>query len=194
MSAVTKLHMTEGEYLAYDLANDGKHEFYNGDVVAMAGATEAHALVTANLMATLHAKLEGGPCRVYSSDFRVSIHETGAYVYPDLTLVCGKSDVRATTPKSLLNPTLVVEVLFAGNAAHDRGPKAAHYRRVPSLRAYMLVAIEDRRIEVYYRGSDEVWRLAEVQGDVGDVTIPSMELAFPVAKAWAGLDQVDGPE
>lgn len=194
MSAAPKLHMTEEEYLAYDLANEGKHEFYNGEVVAMAGASEAHALVTANISRALGNAMEGGPCRVYSSDFRVNIAETGAYVYPDLTVVCGKSDVRATTPKSLLNPTIVVEVLSASNAAHDRGPKAAHYRRIPSLVAYVLVAIADRRVEVYYRGADRVWSLAEAQGDEGDFSVPPMELVFPVAKVWAGLDQVESPE
>lgn len=145
-------------------------------------------------MVALNARLQGGPCRVYSSGFRVNRAETGAYVYADLTVVCGKSNVRATTPESLLNPTIVVEVLSESNAAQDRGPKAAHYSRIPSLVAYVLVPIAERRVEVYYRVAHQVWSLAEAQGDEGDFSVPPMELAFPVAKACVGLDQVESQE
>ena len=189
MSALPSPTMTADEYLAYDAVQPGRHEFYNGDVVAMAGASEAHALVTANLTGALRNRLAGQGGRVYSADLRVHVSDTEAFVYPDLCVVCGPSELLPTTPVTLVNPRVVVEVLSESTAAHDRGPKAAHYRRLPALGAYMLVSIEERRVEVYYRGEDGVWRLAEAQGD-GVVEVPPLGLALPLTEFWAGLEEL----
>ena len=185
--------MTEQEYLAFDQDQPLRHEFYNGEVVAMAGASEAHALVTANLIGVLRGRLAGSGCRVYSADLRVQVAETGAYVYPDLTVVCGPSTLLPTTPVTLLNPRVVVEVLSESTSAHDRGAKAAHYRRLPSLGAYVLVSIEERRVEVYYRGEDGIWRLAEAEGE-GEVAVPPLGVTLPLGEVWMGLEEIaEGP-
>jgi Uma2 family endonuclease len=189
MAAGPHPYVSEAEYLAYDLAHEGRHEFYNGEIVAMAGATEAHALVTANLTRGLGNRLRGTQCRVYSADLRVHTEEDGAYVYPDVTVVCGPSVLLPTSPPTLVNPTLVCEVLSPSNAAHDRGAKSAHYRRMPSLAAYLLVDIDARRVEAYYRGEDGVWRLSEAQG-AGRLEVPTMQLSLELAEAWEGLEQL----
>lgn len=190
MTAVRRPVMTEAEYLAYDLAHEGKHEFYDGQIVAREAASEAHALVTMNIGAALRAGLRGKPCRVYSADLRVWTEDTGAYVYPDVTIVCGPSELRPTNPPSLTNPKLVVEVLSPSTAAHDRGPKAAHYRRIPTLGAYMIVDIESRRIEVYHRGEDGIFRLTEGQGE-GEILVLPLNVTLALAEAWEGLDQIE---
>lgn len=189
MTAVRHPSMTEAEYLAYDLAHEGKHEFYNGEIVAMAGASLAHALVTMNIGGALRTLLRRSPCRVFSADLRVLIEDTGAYVYPDLTVVCGTPELRPTNPQTLTNPKVVVEVLSSSNAGHDRGPKAAHYRRVASLAAYLLVDIESRRIEAYYRGDDGVWRLDEAQGEA-ELPVRALNIVLPLPEAWEGLEQI----
>lgn len=132
MSAAKKI-ITELEYLAFDEAHEGKHEFVNGEILAMAGATLAHMRATQNTWRALDRAFEGRPCEAFIAEFRVSIDETGMYAYPDVVVVCGEQQVSETVPESLLNPTILVEVLSPSTARYDRGEKAAHYRRGASV-------------------------------------------------------------
>ncbi len=191
MSAQRVTNMTVEEYLAYDLAHEGRHEFVNGEVLAMAGASEGHALATVNLSAALHAALAGSRCRVYSSDLRVHIGETDLYAYPDLTIVCGRAELTPTQPPSVLNPRVVVEVLSPSTEAFDRGAKAAHYRRRPSIEAIVFVATSERRVEVHVRNDDGSWTLREAR--TGDVAIPPLGVSIPVEQVYAGFDELVDP-
>ncbi|MBI5493598.1 MAG: Uma2 family endonuclease [Deltaproteobacteria bacterium] len=119
----THARMTEEQYLAFDIANEGKHEFVNGEAVAMAGASEAHSILQANILVALTNRLRGGRCRVHGSDLRVRLAETGMYAYPDVTVVCGKAEFAPTRPESLLNPRVIVEVLSETTANYDLGAK-----------------------------------------------------------------------
>lgn len=131
--------VSDGEYLALDAASDEKSEFVNGEIVAMAGATEAHSLLQANALIAFARRLHGGgPSRVHGPDLRVRIDETGMYAYPDVVVVCGKPEWAPTRPESLLNPSVIVEVLSESTAGYDRGPKLHHYRRRPSVQAILL--------------------------------------------------------
>lgn len=188
MSGVARPTITEAEYLAQSERAEERLELYNGEVVAMSGGSLAHALVTVNAGVELNVRLRGTPCRVYSADLRVNIALTGAWLYPDVTVVCGPAELRPGTPPSLLNPRLVVEVLSPSTAAHDRGPKAAHYRRIPSLAAYLLVDPEARRAELYYRGDDGEWRLREAEGD-GVILVPAPAFTLQLTELWRGLDE-----
>jgi len=185
--------MTVSEYLAASASAEERMELYNGEIVAMSGASAPHALATANLLIALGHRLRGGSCRAFSSDLRVHIETTDAWVYPDLTVVCGPPVLTDGRPPSLRNPTLVVEVLSPTTASHDRGAKAAHYRRVPSLGAYLIVDIEARRLELTYRGDDGVWRLREAEGD-GTLAIPHPAVEIPLAEVWDGLAEVEAAE
>jgi Uma2 family endonuclease len=178
--------MTEAEYLAYDLAHEGRHEFVNGEVYAMAGGSAEHALATMNLGALLHGALRGGPCRVYSGDLRVRVDETGLYTYPDLTVICGRAELAPTTPPCALNPRVVVEVLSASTEAYDRGAKASHYRRRPSIEAIVFVSTTEPRVEVHTRNLDGSWTLREATD--GEIAVPPIGVSVPVAEIYAGFD------
>jgi len=180
---------TEAEYLALSARAEERMELYNGAIVAMSGASEAHALVAMNLGAALHARLRGSPCRAYTNDLRVHVEATGAWVYPDVTVVCGPTARTEGNPPSVRNPRLVIEVLSPSTALHDRGAKAAHYRRIPSLAGYLLVDIEARRVELTFRGDDGDWRLREAEG-LGTLHIPDPALVLPLAELWEGLDSI----
>lgn len=190
MSALPALVMSEAEYLAYDLAHEGRHEFVNGEVIAMSGASEAHALATMNLAAALHRALRGGPCRVYSNDLRVRIDETGLYAYPDVSIVCGRAELAATNPPSLLNPKVLVEVLSASTEAHDRGAKAAHYRRRPSVEALVFVATRAPHVEVHTRNPDGSWTLWEATS--GSIAIAPLGITLDLADVYEGFDALAG--
>ncbi len=153
--------MTMAEYLAYEAASDARHEFHDGTVVAMAGGTLEHAALAAAVAGELRQALLGMPCRVFSADARVRITATRLTTYPDVSVVCGKVDSPADDPNAITNPTLLVEVLSESTEAYDRGAKAAHYRRIASLREYVFVSQTEPRVEVHRRNEHDRWELFE---------------------------------
>jgi Uma2 family endonuclease len=107
--------------------------------------------------------LRNKPCRVYSSDLRVRVLETNLATYPDATVVCRKLESAPDDPNAVINPTLLVEVPSDTTEAYDRGAKAAHYRRIPSLKEYVLVAQDEERIDVYRRSQRGSWKPFEAR-------------------------------
>ena len=123
--------MTPAEYLAWERDQPQKHEYYRGEVFAMAGATREHNLIVMNLGAELRAALRDRPCEAYPSDMRVRIPATGLYTYPDVTVVCGRPEFEDGVLDTLLNPQLLAEVLSTSTEAYDRGGKFEQYRTLP---------------------------------------------------------------
>lgn len=161
--AAPDLHapVSEAEYLAFEVDQEEKHEFVNGEILAMAGASDAHCRLQVNLSGLMFMWLRGKSCRVNSPDLRVRIKETGFYAYPDLTVVCGKAEYAPTKPPSLLNPVLIVEVLSESSADYDLGAKAAHYRLRPSVNTLLFVDSRRQYIQLQERLADGSWRLTE---------------------------------
>jgi Uma2 family endonuclease len=159
MVPVAIARMSYAEYLVFEAASHTKHEYLNGEIVAIAGGSIAHGALSAAVIAALSAALRDRPCRVLSSDVRVRSKATGLATYPDVTVVCQKLEVDDDDPHGVLNPTLIVEVLSESTEGYDRGAKAAHYRRIPSLREYVLVAQGEPLIEVYRRNERDNWEL-----------------------------------
>ena len=161
MSTATQLgRMSYAEYLAFERSAEGKHEWVNGEVYAMAGGTPEHARLAMAVGIQLAAQFGPRGYRVYSSDLRVRIRATGRATYPDVTVVCGPSERDPEDGDAITNPTLIVEVLSPTTEGDDRGNKWQHYRRLTSLRAYVLVDASEERVEVFTR-SGEGWLLRE---------------------------------
>ena len=132
----------------------------------------------------LHAALRGGPCRGYSSDVRVRIPETGLATYPDLSIVCGPLETAPDDKDAITNPVVLVEVLSDSTEAYDRGAKWAHYRRISSLREYVLVSQAEPRIEVFRRMDTGRWELLEARpGETIELT--SLGAHLDVAAVYA---------
>lgn len=156
------------DYLALESISPVKHEYLDGEVWAMAGGTPDHAAIAINVAVALATALRSQPCRVFGADLRVRVKATGLATYPDLTVVCGKletdpDDVGANTA---VNPVLVVEVLSPSTEDYDRGEKLAHYKQIAGLREILFVAHEERRLELWTRGTGTAgWRLEVVRGE-----------------------------
>ncbi|NJO18382.1 MAG: Uma2 family endonuclease [Thioploca sp.] len=161
MSTPAQRHLTSLEYLEWERCQESKHEYFNGDIFAMTGASRKHNLITANLLAGLYTRLRHKPCEIYSSDMRVKVSLTGLYTYPDIVVVCGEPQFEDAILDTLLNPILIVEVLSHSTENYDRGKKFGHYRRLPSLQEYLLVAQDQCQVEHYVRQPDEAWLLRE---------------------------------
>lgn len=151
------------EYLAAESASDIRHEFLDGKVFAMAGGTPEHAALAASVIRLLGNALLGRPCRVFTSDVRVRIPATGLSTYPDGSVVCGQLETDADDANAIVNPIVLVEVLSDTTEAYDRGAKAAHYRRIPSLQEYVLVSQSEPLIEVHRRNERGHFELFEAR-------------------------------
>ena len=134
MSTRPKPLLTPEQYLASERASeragDQKHEYHQGEVFAMGGASFEHVGIVSNLVISLGNQLQGRPCRVFSSDLRVKVSRTGLYTYPDVGVVCDQPEFDDAYNDTLLNPRVIIQVLSASTEMYDRGKKVAHYRTV----------------------------------------------------------------
>lgn len=149
-------HYSFAEYLEVEESSQVRHEYYSGEIYAMAGGTPEHAAIVASVTAALGRQLSGEPCRVYSSDLRVRILATGLATYPDVTVICGPSVRDPESPTHVVNPKVVVEVLSPSTEAYDRTAtwgtgKLQHYQQVPSLDAIVLVEPRGDQVALWRR-------------------------------------------
>ena len=186
MSAVPapKPHrLTHDEYFALEQREDWRYEYCVGEVFAMSGGTESHALVGANVVIALGNALRGKPCRVYNSDMKLYIRRHVHYCYPDAQVLCE----RGTRHKLYVeNPLLVVEVLSPSTESYDRGGKFEHYRGIEALEYYLLIDAERRHVELYERESAQAWRLTEY--NEGQVPLAKLEAALELADIYAQVE------
>ena len=161
MSLQPRPHLTAQEYLEWERQQETRHEYFDGEVYAMTGASRKHNLLCLNIAAGLHAQLRGKPCEVYTNDMRVKVAETGMYTYPDIVAACGEPQFEDAAVDTLLNPVVIIEVLSDSTEQYDRGVKFLHYRTLPSLRHYLLVTQIECRVEHYVREANNRWLLTE---------------------------------
>lgn len=181
--------MTEEQYLAAERRATEKHEFLNGVVRAMAGASWAHWTIVANLVPLLRAATRDKPCRSGGSDLRVGVENTRAYFYPDALVVWGEPKFRGDgAVDTLLNPSILFEVLSPSTAAYDRGDKFVHYEQIPTLQTYVLIESECPRIEVFQRLPDGAWRRTTGEGVDGEVDLGEPVGRLALSTVYAGLE------
>ncbi|MCS7081155.1 MAG: Uma2 family endonuclease [Chloracidobacterium sp.] len=183
MSSLPQPRLTPAEYLAAERRAVIKSEYVNGEVFAMSGASEAHNLIVANLIATLHPQLKQRDCRIYPSDLRVANPEKN-FFYPDVTVVCGPPRFTDQQRDTLLNPTLIIEVLSDSTQDYDRGGKFAQYRKLPSLREYVVVAQSTPHVEQHTRQADGRWLLYETTDLAAVLTLEAMGCRLPLAEIY----------
>ncbi|MEK6259225.1 MAG: Uma2 family endonuclease [Planctomycetota bacterium] len=163
MSTVPIRRISPEEYLALERRAERKSEFYNGEIFAMAGASREHNLIVTNLAGELSQQLKDKPCEVYPSEMRTRI-PNGPYVYPDVVIVCSEPQFEDKRLDTLTNPLVVIEVLSDSTADFDRGTKFRYYRRIASLREYIVVDQAEPFVERHSRGAGDVWQLEESVG------------------------------
>jgi len=186
-TAAEKTRYTPEQYLTLERKAAYKSEYREGNVYAMTRANRTHNLITGNVCAEIGRELLDRPCEVYVSDMRVRITATGLYTYPDVVVACGGPQFEDREVDTLLNPTLIVEVLSDSTEAYDRGVKFKHYRRLPSLQQYVLVSQDRVLVERFTRQGDE-WLLAECS-DLQDVLrLPSIACEVSLRQIYAKVE------
>jgi len=158
MSASPQLavKITSQEYLAFERQATEKHEFVDGIIYAMSGASEEHNLIAVNMVAELHLAFKKRHCKVYSSDMRVKVNKSD-YVYPDVVAVCGDAQFEDNTFDTLSNPTVIIEILSDSTERYDKGRKAELYRALPTVQDYVLISQTHCYIEHYQRQTATQW-------------------------------------
>ena len=195
MTAQPKPYITEAEYLELERASAGKHEYFAGEIYAMTGASEQHNLIASNVNAALHRQLRGQPCRVYPSDMRVKVTQTGLNTYPDLSVVCGPPQFTDPAKRdTLINPTVIVEILSPSTERYDRGLKFQSYRTIASLQEYILIAQDRRHIERYARHEGNQWILTEALGPQASLYIAALAATLDLADVYEQVEMPDTPE
>lgn len=159
MSTRPKSFLTPEQYLEIDRQAERKSEYWQGEVFAMSGAAEPHNLAMSNVHGQFYVQLRSSACRTYSNDMRVRVNATGLYTYPDIVVVCGTPQFLDARRDTLLNPTLIVEVLSPSTEAYDRGRKFELYQSLDSLQQYLLVASERVHADLFTRQPGGQWLL-----------------------------------
>lgn len=186
----TSPRLTLAEYLQFELHATDKHEFREGEVVAMAGGTGEHSLIIANLIGEVRNRLKGGLCRVYESNLRVVVNRGARYVYPDASVICGPIDYDPADEgrHTATNPKVIVEVLSPSTEAYDRGEKFRRYLKVPSFEEYVLVSQAMPVIETYTRQGDGSWAFRAYEGLDAVARLRSLDIDLPAAEVFAGVE------
>ena len=179
------------EYLAMERGAETRSEYIDGRIVALAGAQRPHIVIVANLAHEFIAGLLDGPCEVYPTEMKVKIEASGRYVYPDLSVSCDPRFEDDVTDV-LLNPLLIVEVLSDSTESYDRGEKFFHYRRIASLREYVLVSQKTCLVERYVREGD-FWRFESLDDPDASLVLTSVEVEIPLRRIYIKALEIQEP-
>lgn len=176
-------YLTPEEYLAFERQAEYKNEYIDGEIVAMTGASRRHNIIGVNISGELRQQLKGRPCEAYISEMRVRIPERG-YVYPDVVVVCGEPRLEDDYLDTLLNPTVIIEILSESTERYDRTKKFAFYRTIESLNEYVLVAQDEYRIEQYTKQPDGRWLLSDHRSLSDVVELASVQCTLALREVY----------
>jgi Uma2 family endonuclease len=179
-------YYTPEEYLALERQAEYKSEYINGEIVQMTGTSTAHNEIIWNLTQILGPQIRGRGCKGYINDQRIKVRTEQVYTYPDLAIVCGEVQVEDTHRDTILNPTLIIEVLSPSTEKYDRGAKFDYYRQIPTLVEYVLIAQDQVRIDHFVR-EDNRWIFSATTDPGTTVELPSIKCQLPVAEVYSDV-------
>jgi Uma2 family endonuclease len=181
-------YISPEEYLEAEKSSQIKHEYIDGQVYAMAGASDAHVTIVGNLFALLRNHLRGSGCRVYMTDMKAQIDALNCYYYPDVIATCDARDREFEYFKKF--PCLIVEVLSNSTEALDRGKKFAHYRHLETLQEYVLISQDTMNVECFRRNQEGRWELFSFEKDE-EVHLASVNFRCPIAALYEDVTLVE---
>jgi Uma2 family endonuclease len=189
-TALENRHLSVADYLDFEARASKRHEYVAGEIFAMAGVSQAHNLIVGNVYRAFANRLHGGPCRTFFSDFKVrlKINMDEFFYYPDVMVACGSEGVEKYF---LRNPKVIVEVLSPSTEGTDRREKLIHYRRIPALEEYILIAQDTPEVTIHRRGSEWKPTVLTALDAVGE--IHSIKLSLPLAEVYDGVHEIVRP-
>jgi len=187
------LRMSEAEYLAFEAESDTKHEYVNGEVYAMTGATWNHNVINGNLQATLNSQLADQPCTAVSSDMRLKVaSKTVSFRYPDTMVVCGEPEFATDGTNTISNPTVIVEVLSSSTALTDHNQKLDEYIQIDTVQNYLLISQQEAKVEVYTRQRGGQWLYTQAKGTDATVELAAIGCTLRLSKLYQKVNFDEG--
>ncbi|MCG8351766.1 MAG: Uma2 family endonuclease [Chloroflexales bacterium] len=187
MTAQPKVSFSVAEYFSRDAQADQKLEYFAGTIVAQAGATGRHNLIVANLIGHLYARVRQKGCLLFPSDMRVQAMDQTIYTYPDITVVCGTPQYLEPTELTLINPTLIIEIMSASTEARDRKEKLEYYRTIASLHEYVLIGQTRAYVQRYVRQTPHFWYVHLTDHIDAVLTLETLEYDLPMTHLYEGI-------
>jgi len=184
MATDTQTYVTPDEYLAREREAEQKHEYVDGEVRPMSGASFQHVLIVTNIVRELSTRLRESDCLVASTDLRVRVRPDGLFTYPDVVVVCEAPQFADEHHDTLLNPTLIVEVLSASTRDYDRGDKFARYRTLDTLQEYVLVDQATTHVEHFVRQPEGGWLLSETDARADAISLAAIDCELPLSEMY----------
>jgi Uma2 family endonuclease len=189
MSSQPQRHYSLDDYFAVEESSPLKHEFLNGEIFAMAGASVEHLHITGNLVRALRTRLRGSDCNAFGTDLRIAT-PAGVYTYPDVAVICGPLALQPGRPATATNPVILIEVLSDATRDYDRGEKFDLYRSIPTLREYVLIEQREIRVE-QFRLVEGAWK-AEVANDPSAaLELAAVPIALPLIEIYEHVFPAD---
>lgn len=173
-AAQQQLQFSLDDYLLWEAEQSERHEYLNGEVFAMTGARDTHNTIALNIASALRSALRGSPCRAFIADMKLRIDSANAAFYPDVMVTCDPRDKTPETDLAKQHPVLIVEVLSESTSAYDRGLKFEHYRKIDTLKEYLLVEQDRRHADLFRRREDDSRWVLYASGATDDVVLDSV--------------------
>jgi Uma2 family endonuclease len=186
-----RTRFTEAEYLEYENQSLEKHEFFQGEIFAMAGGSNRHGIIFSHLFGELAMRLKGKPCRPYGSDMRIHIPENSLYTYPDIFIRCGDIPHSSKDKNSFINPEVIIEILSPSTRSYDRGDKFKLYRDIPSLKEYILVDSDAIGVEVFRLDQPNYWHFTELKNLTDSLEVKHVQVSLPLTDIYEGIKTFD---
>ena len=180
--------MTATEYFAWEADQTERHDYYHGEVFAMAGGSDAHNTASLNLASSLKSHLRGTSCRVFMSDMRLELAENSHYSYPDVFVTCDPRDATAQASHLKKHPKLVVEVISPSTSEYDQGRKFEQYRQITGLDEVLFIDPVRRSVELFQRTQEASQWLLIPAPEGGSVHLRSVDMDLPMATVFEGID------
>ena len=188
MAANLERRYTLEEYFELERTSEERFEFWKGEVFCLSGVSEEHAEIETNLIVSLKSRLRARGCRVFPANMRIKVPSAPPYRYADLSALCGGAQFEEIGGvDGLTNPTLIVEVLSPSTEAYDRGDKFTHYKSIPTLREYLLVAQHRPHVTHLYKQGDGTWIHTEANDLASTVELSSLNCELPLSEIYQGV-------
>lgn len=185
MSAQPKIELSIEDYLTFEEHSAVKHEYYRGEIFAMAGTSFDHGTISGNVLASLHGFLRDKPCFIQGSDIKTHIYKNTLFTYPDISVICGKPEYAFNTKHTIVNPKVIIEILSDSTANYDRTTKFALYSQIPSLETYVLIHQNVAKIELFSKINENIWTdSVEIMGIENTFKINSIGFEMPMKEVY----------
>jgi Uma2 family endonuclease len=180
-------YISAEDYLTQERIAMEKHEYYQGEIFAMSGASLKHNIIFSNLFTDIGSKLKGKGCRPYGSDLRIHIPKNTLYTYPDISIFCENPDLTDDKFDTATNPSVLIELLSKFTRNYDKGEKFTLYRDIDSLKEYILVDTEKIFVEKHIRNADNSWQLTDYRSLDNSFSIETVDCIFSLKDIYEGI-------